>query len=401
MNNAEEPTLLVCDDPVPLDLGFSSSTEHTFGLSPTWEDLESGNFRPADNLLSDRQQDAPTLAVIFHCFWPEALESLLPRLVCLKSLAGMAITTDTEAKAGEIHRLLEGFRGSQTTTHVFVVPNCGRDVLPFWIALRDFAADYDFFLKLHSKKSHHADRNFPQDDGRPAGEVWNEDIYDCLLPVSDQEICSLLKLMLEAELGAVYPRPWPPLARHGWGDKRNKEHLVAILTSCGISPYLLFAPLIYPIGNMFYGRVTYFLKLADIFVNGIDYPVEPIEDDGTVLHAIERCYTFLLTDSGFNTACVFPASRQHLNNEERPSRKLRIFPLTPGRVECGLHHPNESGGHTSALAIHDLYAETISSASLRLASCEAVIKSFNSSRLMGSWSKLRHRLKINHKIDQA
>jgi lipopolysaccharide biosynthesis protein len=401
MNSAEGPTLLVCDDPVPLDLGFSSSTEHTFGLSPTWEVLESGSFRPADNLLSNRQQDAPSLAVIFHCFWPEALESLLPRLLCLKSLAGVAITTDTEAKAGEIHRLLEGFRGSQTTTRVFVVPNCGRDVLPFWIALRDFAADYDFFLKLHSKKSHHADRNFPQADGRPAGEVWNQDIYHCLLPESDQEICSLLKLMLVAELGAVYPRPWPPLARHGWGDKRNKGNLVAILTSCGISPYLLFGPLIYPVGNMFYGRVAHFLKFADTFINAIDYPIEPIQDDGTVLHAIERCYTFLLTDSGVNTACVFPPSRQQLNNVERPSRKLRIFPLTPESAESRLRRLNSFGDHTSALLIHDLYAQTISNANSRLASCEAVIKSFNSSKLMGSWSKLKRRLKKNHKIDQA
>jgi hypothetical protein len=110
----------------------------------------------------------------------------------------------------------------------------------------------------------------------------------------------------------------------GWGLPANLHWVAEILKAHGIHPMNIMLPLIYPVGNMFIGSVPAFLPFADYFAELIGPLPEPLPIDGTLLHGIERCYSFLLAGKGENVGVLFPSRPEDLCGEVR----YWSFPLT-------------------------------------------------------------------------
>jgi lipopolysaccharide biosynthesis protein len=58
----------------------------------------------------------------------------------------------------------------------------------------------------------------------------------------------------------------------------------------------------FPVGTMFWARTAALSPLFELNLNWNEYPVEPIDHDGTILHAIERLIPFVVKHRGFNIA---------------------------------------------------------------------------------------------------
>jgi lipopolysaccharide biosynthesis protein len=56
----------------------------------------------------------------------------------------------------------------------------------------------------------------------------------------------------------------------------------------------------YPVGTMFWARPRALAPLLDLEIGWEDYPEEPIPNDGTILHVLERLLPFAATKEGFN-----------------------------------------------------------------------------------------------------
>ncbi|MCP9797476.1 hypothetical protein KBY81_07745 [Cyanobium sp. Lug-B] len=284
-------------------------------LMPRWEALElSDHPRPLDELVSsgcesvDVSPRRRALAVI-HAFYPDRLKPLLVRLAAANCFSGIVVTTDTAEKAAGIeawrHELVLG--GAQFV--VEVVENRGRDVLPFWKMLQRHGSGYDLFLKLHLKRSPVWDEQWQHalgDHDGDAGWAWTEDICRCLIPSSRQDYLRMERWMTEEDIGAIYPRPFIGVRHAGWGSHRNLLQASDLLQSAGISDHYLLLPLIFPAGNMFWGVVNRFLPFAAISLNEAFYPEEPLADDGTPLHAMERSYSALLASQSSKVGVLFP-----------------------------------------------------------------------------------------------
>ncbi len=79
---------------------------------------------------------------------------------------------------------------------VILVPNRGRDVLPFIYVLPLIERlGYEWFLKLHSKKSKH----------RTDGADWLTELTDNLVPKTAQARTELLRTLARPETGVVGP----------------------------------------------------------------------------------------------------------------------------------------------------------------------------------------------------
>jgi len=286
-------------------------------LMPCWETLEglSKSFelsdcpRPINQQASAEASRTARTLVIIHAFDPESLPGLLKRFKDLEILQDLVITTDTQDKARRINDIHLSSLGGVSRLRVEVIPNHGRDVWPFWRVLEKFGEDYDYFLKLHLKRSTHWEELGYWNasvEGKDAGLAWNDDCFDCLIPSSDAECQSMLNWMTDQRLGALFPRPHRVVARFGWGSEQNMRIAAQILAELGCDPLTLLKPLLFPAGNMFWGTMASFLPLVSYFVNHNHYPPEPVALDGTFLHAVERCYSYLLAPAGYAIGFLFP-----------------------------------------------------------------------------------------------
>jgi lipopolysaccharide biosynthesis protein len=60
----------------------------------------------------------------------------------------------------------------------------------------------------------------------------------------------------------------------------------------------------FPVGSMFWARPCALSPLLDLKLDWDDYPEEPIPDDGTILHALERLIPFSAGKVGLTWSTV-------------------------------------------------------------------------------------------------
>jgi lipopolysaccharide biosynthesis protein len=166
---------------------------------------------------------------------------------------------------------------------IIVVPNRGRDVLPFIkIANVLYSRGYEIILKIHSKKSVH----------REDGQAWLEDMLDKLLPENPKIIYSILDKLKNKNTGIIGPEGvyypltvnFPANGAHMTrvlGKIFNKKITYETLQSKR-NEYGFFG------GTMFWARLDAIKELLDLTVR--NFETESGQIDGTFSHALERLF---------------------------------------------------------------------------------------------------------------
>lgn len=235
----------------------------------------------------------PDYAIHIHAFYTDHLaDDLHNHAAAFDRASRIVVTTDTCAKADSIRAIGEA-QGLQIETQL--VPNQGRDILPF---LRLFGAGglggEGIWCHLHQKKS-------VQTTGH--GDVWKRFLHRILL---GNETLLSNALVQIAHPGTGLVAPFEP--HHlGWGDSRRLLPLVA-----GAFPGSLpEAPLLFPVGNMFWTRGDVAREMLNLLGDAYPWPNEPIATDGTVFHLIERLWPAVAARMGLSSVFL------HKQGEER------------------------------------------------------------------------------------
>jgi lipopolysaccharide biosynthesis protein len=128
-------------------------------------------------------------------------------------------------------------------------------------------------------------------------EEWNNFLLDCLLGKSSQSMMDaiLSKMNQDKSIGIVFPDE--PHAQ-GWDKNLPISKLLAKKLSIKTLPEYF----IFPVGSMFFIRSKVLSSLRKLKLKYNDFPREPIENDGTILHAIERILPFATEQAGFKVA---------------------------------------------------------------------------------------------------
>lgn len=183
-----------------------------------------------------------------------------------------------------------------------ITGNRGRDVAPFLVGCKDIIGKYDLICKMHDKRVY-------QIKPMSLGHSWS---YKCF------ENLQKNKILVENIISLFEQNPYlgmvtPPIPNHGpyypitgkgeWGDnfKVAKELADTLHLTVDMNPE---KEPVAPLGSMFWVRGD---ALNHLFAHDWQYeemPKEPIQDDATVLHAIERIYPFCVQEAGYYSAWV-------------------------------------------------------------------------------------------------
>lgn len=201
------------------------------------------------------------------------------------------ISTGSESDKNSILSLLS-WRANVT---VEVVENRGRDVLPllapFKEALRN--GGYQLLGHLHGKKSEWVGGN--------VGDIWREFCFNHL-----GASAGVFESIYEAfernpRLGLVFPED-PNVI--GWN--KNRPHAQSLMRRMGYDRPLP-EHIRFPLGTMFWARTQILEPLWNAEVAARDVPPEPLPEDGTILHAVERLLPTVCEYSGYEWMTVHVA----------------------------------------------------------------------------------------------
>ena len=252
-----------------------------------------------------------------HFHYPDLLDDLLSRLAANASPVDLLITTTSQAKAASIQRILAT---RDRTAKVVTVPNRGRDIGAL-LMHSAYLESYDVIGHLHGKRS-------PQQSA-VRGNNWREFLWDHLVGCAYPMVDVIAEAFAADErLGLIFPED--PNLNH-WDQNHDLAHAMAerMLLADALPSHFEF-----PKGTMFWARVAALHPLLDLGWEWDDFPDEPIESDGTVLHTLERMIPFAAVHAGFSfknnsrASLLAPAGAVR---QLKVSRRLRM--RTPNRIQ--------------------------------------------------------------------
>lgn len=277
------------------------------------------NYILSSKIPRGEKESAEKIALIIHIYYSDLAG------YCRKYAESMPKGTDVYVTVPDAERLKEvknAFRDFPYRTEFRITGNRGRDVAPFLVGCSDLIEKYDLICKVHDKR-------VKQVHPMSMGQSWS---YKCFENLLKNEILvqNILTLFQENPfLGMLTPPvpnhgPYYPTTGKGeWGKIFQVVKNLADTLGLKVDLDPLKEP-IAPLGSMFWVR-THALKplFAHKWKYG-DMPEEPIADDATVLHAIERIYPFCVQEAGYYTAWLMTDTyaSMELDNWDYMNREL-------------------------------------------------------------------------------
>jgi capsular polysaccharide biosynthesis protein/GT2 family glycosyltransferase len=240
-------------------------------------------------VLSD--STSPNLArpigIFVHLYYEDLAQEVAGYLALIELPKRIYVSTDTEEKREIVVRAFER-SGLGPATEIAIVPNCGYDVAPFIVHFLNKIADHDICLKIHGKRSASERMEF--------GQRWRTLLFQDL--IGDQERVRRIvnTILANPDLGVL-------MAQHYYRIEAcvniglNYPSMRNILGRLGID----LRPdqkIEFPTASMFWFRSEALAGLAALGLKWSDFEGDGPQKDGTLAHAIERCFLFSGASAG-------------------------------------------------------------------------------------------------------
>lgn len=237
-------------------------------------------------------------AITAHIFYDDYVDKLFNSLSGFAPNIDLFIAVPTEEIGQDVQQAAN--RNTKINRlDVRVVPNRGRNFGPLLVEFGTALLSYDFFCHLHSKKSLFTGSS---------QENWGDYLYEYLL--QDKQILNrALSIFEESTCYGIYfptafSRSLPRWATHVLQNKGSMQVCRDLIGLPAASPSFL--P--YPVGGMFWARSEALRPLLVRNWSYDDFPAEPIANDGTILHAIERILVEVVEHQGYKHFAYHPES---------------------------------------------------------------------------------------------
>lgn len=238
-----------------------------------------------------------SLALVMHLYYPDKLKESCSFAERFPEQTHVIITTSDEEKKEKILQVFSGKRFA--SLDVRVIENRGRDVSSLLVGAEEVFDQYDYVCFFHDKKT-------LQTKPGSVGAGFAYKLQENLFPTKDF-VNNVIRLFSDnRRLGILSPPP----PHHGdyfftlgvdWGP--NYAQTKALADRLGFrAPIAPDRMPIAPLGTCFWFRGKALKPLSDHHWMYSEFPPEPNNADGTLLHAIERIYAFASVEAGYYPA---------------------------------------------------------------------------------------------------
>ena len=268
------------------------------------------------------------VALVLHFYFEDLAEYCLHYVQSMPKEADIYVTVGSEKKKKIIE---ETFSVLENNVKVILIENRGRDVSALLVGTKDFIMDYDYVCFVHDKK-------VTQLSTQTVGAGFSYKCFENLLPTKEF-VQNVIRTFEENPRAGLLT---PPPPNHGdyyitlgleWG--MNYDVTVELAEKLGITvPIDKKKEPIAPLGTMFWFRPKALKLLFDQDWEYKDFPAEPNKIDGTLLHAVERIYSYVVQQEGYYPAWIFSekGARIEVTNLNYMVRGLNnaVFHMGPG-----------------------------------------------------------------------
>lgn len=235
-----------------------------------------------------------TVLVIIHLHYIETVEKYFPYIEAIPEYADIIITVSND----KLEHLIQerSFKGKDHCK-IFFKQNRGRDISSFLVACRTEILKYEYVCFVHDKKE--KSENTKKEMEKLIYCLWENSL------ASTTYINNIiLTFMRNRRLGVLVP----PLSisehnvslyKNTWFN--NFDLMVQLAKKLELDCDLNKEKTPITIGTVFWARVDALRKLFEFEWRYEDFDVEPLRDDGTLSHAIERCFAYVAQDAGYET----------------------------------------------------------------------------------------------------
>ena len=228
-----------------------------------------------------------------HIYYTDLLEEIVEKVNNIPVPYDLYITTNTQDKKIYIENYLKE-NSNANNYEILITPNKGRDVIPFLLQLKDILFKYKYLCHLHTKK--HGEK----------GKYWQHYLYENLLGNKNIIKQILSDFENHDKLGFIFPEHFYVTIGYAYNYNRLNWYYINNIFEILFPNMKIKAGKIinYPVGNMFWARID---AIYQIFTDKIIklVPKERGQKDGTILHAIERIWVYLVKLNGFYYKTIF------------------------------------------------------------------------------------------------
>jgi len=247
-------------------------------------------FDNNNNFNITRLEKGVFVLVQAHVYYIDLIPEIINKTNNIPVPFDLYITTNSEYKKNHIENYLKE-NSKANKYEILITENVGRDVIPFLIQLKDNILNYNYVCHIHTKKHGLSEK---------LGKEWQHYLYENLLG-NDIIIKQILSdFENKYDLGFIFPELFYEQIKYTFTyNKLNWYYMDIILDILFPNMWIRAGYFInYPVGNMFWARTD---AIYQIFNEKIinSAPKERGQLDGTILHAIERIWLYIVKLNGF------------------------------------------------------------------------------------------------------
>ena len=253
--------------------------------------------------ISNSDEILKKTAVIAHLYYEDLLSDYVKYLLKIPKEIFIIVTVDSERKKFLVEQI---FSENNRKCEVRIVAKRGRDIAALLVGCADVFDKFKYLCFVHDKKS------VRKNESVIIGKAFSDLLWDNSL---DSEIF-IKNIIATFENNPCLGLLVPTQPYHGgyeslffeakfWSNDCFKKTL-ELADKIGIQKKFFnikFAPP--AIGTVFWCRTESLKKITAVNWKVEDFPSEPIPDDGTINHALERILPFAAQELGFYTGHLF------------------------------------------------------------------------------------------------
>lgn len=257
-----------------------------------------------DDISENNKKQGRRVAVIIHVYYRDLFTQIIEYIENIPDGIDIYITTSVEENVDELNRLLAEKKIGNV--QIRLVANRGRDCSALFIGCKSFAQNYEYICFIHDKKTSGNNGAFT------IGEAFMANLFENMLG-GKCYINNILGLFQENKaLGLLAP----PIPSHGqyfclknnaWTSCFDKT--LELAEKIGIDINILMDKPPFVLSTTFWCRTEALKPLWDYEFSYEDFCEEPMPEDGTISHAIERILPYVAQGQGYYSGIVM--SRQY------------------------------------------------------------------------------------------